>query len=251
MNFEKFKLDARILRGLQEAGFEKPTPIQSAAIPLVLEGEDLIGTAQTGTGKTAAFVLPLLQHLLHREKKGHTTRVLVLTPTRELAEQIHEVIKVLGVHTQLRSATVYGGVGMPSQVKALQQGVEIIVACPGRLLDHVERGNAKLGQIEVLVIDEADRMLDMGFWPSIRQIMKLVPVQRQTLLFSATFTASLERLFGDYLRDPKRISVNVEAPAKTVAHALYPVSQKLKPELLLRVLGASDSRCVTSRLVES
>jgi ATP-dependent RNA helicase RhlE len=244
MNFEKFKLDARIVTGLEDAGYTKPTPNQSAAIPVILEGHDLIGTAQTGTGKTAAFVLPLLQHLLHREKKGHVTRMLVLTPTRELAEQIHEVITMLGRHTGLRSATVYGGVGMPAQTKALQQGVEIIVACPGRLLDHAERGNAKLGQIEVLVIDEADRMLDMGFWPSIRQIMKLVPVHRQTLLFSATFTASLERLFGDYLKDPKRLAVNVEAPASTVAHALYPVSQKLKPDLLLRVLGEMTTRSV-------
>jgi len=244
MNFDKFKLDERIMRGLQEAGYVKPTPIQSAAIPVILEGHDLIGTAQTGTGKTAAFVLPLLQNLLSQEKRGHATRVLVLTPTRELAEQIHEVINVLGKHTQLRSATVYGGVGMPAQAKALQQGVEIIVACPGRLLDHAERGNAKLGQIDTLVLDEADRMLDMGFWPSIRNIMKLVPRQRQTLLFSATFTSALERLFGDHLNDPKRLSVNVEAPANTVAHALYPVSQKLKSELLLRVLGEMTTRSV-------
>ncbi|NTV53346.1 MAG: DEAD/DEAH box helicase [Candidatus Firestonebacteria bacterium] len=244
MNFEKFKLDPRIVQGLEEAGYTKPTPIQSAALPVILGGSDLIGTAQTGTGKTAAFVLPLLQHLLHKEKRGHTTRVLVLTPTRELAEQIHEVITMLGKHTHLRSATVYGGVGIPAQAKALQQGVEMIVACPGRLLDHVERGNAKLGQVEVLVLDEADRMLDMGFWPSIRQIMKLLPKHRQTLLFSATFTPALERLFGDYLHEPQRISVNVEAPANTVAHALYPVSQNLKPTLLLRVLGEMTTRSV-------
>jgi ATP-dependent RNA helicase RhlE len=244
MNFDRFELDARIKRGLHGAGYEKPTPIQSAAIPLVLEGHDLIGTAQTGTGKTAAFVLPMLHKLLTQEKPGKHTRMLVLTPTRELAEQIHEVIKVLGKYTPLRSATVYGGVGMAEQTKALKQGVEIIVACPGRLLDQIDRGNGKIDQIELLVLDEADRMLDMGFWPSIRKIMKLVPKKRQTLLFSATFTTKLEEMFGENLHHPKRISANVEAPASTVAHALYPVSQKLKPDMLLRVLKDMTPRSV-------
>jgi ATP-dependent RNA helicase RhlE len=232
------------VRGLHAAGYEKPTPIQKEAIPVILEKHDVIGTAQTGTGKTAAFVLPLLQHLLLHEKKGRHTRALVLTPTRELAEQIHEVIKILGKFTHLRSATVYGGVGMPAQTKALQQGVEIIVACPGRLLDHAERGNAKLGEIEVVVLDEADRMLDMGFWPSIRRIMKLLPAHRQTLLFSATFTSKLEHLFSEHLRHPKRLSVNIEAPATTVAHALYPVSQTMKPEMLLRLMKETEMRSV-------
>ncbi len=244
MNFERFKFDERIMQGMKEAGYKAPTPIQAEAIPLILEGHDLIGTAQTGTGKTAAFVLPMLQRLLAKDKRGHHTRALVLTPTRELAEQIHEVIKVLAAHTTIKSATVYGGVGFGIQTKALQEGVEIIVACPGRLLDQIERGNGKMEHIEFLVLDEADRMLDMGFWPSIRKIMKLVAKKRQTLLFSATFTSKLETLFSEHLHSPKRISSNIEAPATTVAHALYPVSQNLKPDMLLRVLKEMTPRSV-------
>ena len=176
MSFESFKLDDRVGQGLQAAGYEKATPIQAVAIPAILAGRDVIGTAPTGTGKTAAFVLPILHNLLAMKKQGgrRTTRALIVTPTRELAEQIHTVINELGKFTSLRSATVYGGVGMQPQEKALQQGVEVIVACPGRLLDHLNRGNARLDQVEVLVIDEADRMLDMGFLPSIQQIMKQV-----------------------------------------------------------------------------
>ncbi len=235
MNFACFNFEPRIERGLRAAGYDQTTPIQAAAIPAVLAGDDLIGTAQTGTGKTAAFVLPILHKLLGQEKRAGT-RALIVTPTRELAEQIHEVIRTLGQFTPLRSATVYGGVGMPAQMQAFRRGVELIVACPGRLLDHLQRGNARLDQVETLVLDEADRMLDMGFLPSIREILKKVPANRQTLLFSATFPAGLERLVDQYLRHPKRISVDVEVPAGTVAHALYPVSQQMKPKLLLRVL---------------
>ncbi len=243
MSFENFKLDPRIVRGLQAAGYEQPTPIQASAIPAFLAGRDVIATAQTGTGKTAAFVLPLLHKLLTHPKRGRT-RALIVTPTRELAEQIHEVIKVLGKFLPVRSATIYGGVGMQPQVKALQRGTEVIVACPGRLLDHVQRKTAKLDQVEMLVIDEADRMLDMGFWPSIQKILRLVPAERQTLLFSATFNTKLKYLVGNHLRDPKRISQDIEAPADTVAHALYPVSQTMKPEMLLRVLKEISSRSV-------
>ncbi len=245
MIFESFKLDARVARGLQAAGYKRPTPIQEAAIPAALEGLDLIGTAQTGTGKTAAFVLPILHHLTTRPQSGiRGTRALIITPTRELADQIHEVVAALGKFTPIRSATVYGGVGMAPQAKALRQGVEIIIACPGRLLDHLAQGNAALGRIEHLVLDEADRMLDMGFLPSIREILKRVSPRRQTMLFSATFDRSLEQLVANHLRAPKRISVDAEAPADTVAHALYPVAQHLKPNLLLAILKGMDVQSV-------
>jgi ATP-dependent RNA helicase RhlE len=248
MSFESFKLDGRVGQGLQAAGYEKATPIQAVAIPAILAGRDVIGTAPTGTGKTAAFVLPILHNLLAAKKQNsrRTTRALIVTPTRELAEQIHTVISELGKFTALRSATIYGGVGMQPQEKALQQGVEVIVACPGRLLDHLNRGNARLDQVEVLVIDEADRMLDMGFLPSIQQIIKQVPSQRQTLLFSATFDAAVEQLAVKSLRSPQRFSIGIDAPSDTVAHTLYPVPQHLKPGLLQRLL---DEMSVHSILV--
>ena len=248
MSFESFKLDDRVGQGLQAAGYEKATPIQAVSIPAILAGRDVIGTAPTGTGKTAAFVLPILHNLLAMKKQGgrRATRALIVTPTRELAEQIHTVINELGKFTSLRSATVYGGVGMQPQEKALQQGVEVIVACPGRLLDHLNRGNARLDQVEVLVIDEADRMLDMGFLPSIQQIMKQVSSQRQTLLFSATFDAAVEQLAVKSMRSPQRFSMGTDAPSSTVAHTLYPVPQHLKPGLLQRLL---DEMTVHSILV--
>ncbi len=248
MSFESFKLDGRVRQGLQAAGYEKATPIQAVAIPAILAGRDVIGTAPTGTGKTAAFVLPILHNLLAVKHQGgrRATRALIVTPTRELAEQIHTVINELGKYTSLRSATVYGGVGMQPQEKALHQGVEVIVACPGRLLDHLNRGNARLDQVEVLVIDEADRMLDMGFLPSIQQIMKQVPSQRQTLLFSATFDAAVEQLAVKSMRSPQRFSMGTDAPSDTVAHTLYPVPQHLKPGLLQRLL---DEMTVESILV--
>jgi len=248
MSFESFKLDGRVGQGLQAAGYEKATPIQAVAIPAILAGRDVIGTAPTGTGKTAAFVLPILHNLLAMKKQGsrRATRALIVTPTRELAEQIHTVINELGKFTPLRSATVYGGVGMQPQEKALQQGVEVIVACPGRLLDHLNRGTARLDQVEVMVIDEADRMLDMGFLPSIQQIMKQVSSRRQTLLFSATFDAAVEQLAVKSMRSPQRFSMGTDAPSSTVAHTLYPVPQHLKPGLLQRLL---DEMTVHSILV--
>jgi ATP-dependent RNA helicase RhlE len=248
MSFVSYRLDGRVGQGLQAAGYEKATPIQDVAIPAILAGHDVIGTAPTGTGKTAAFVLPILHNLLATKKQGgrRATRALIVTPTRELAEQIHSVIRELGKYTSLRSATVYGGVGMQPQEKALQQGVEVIVACPGRLLDHMNRGTARLDQVEVLVIDEADRMLDMGFLPSIQQIMKQVPSRRQTLLFSATFDAAVEQLAAKFLRSPQRFSMGTDAPSDTVAHTLYPVPQHLKPGLLQRLL---DEMTVDSILV--
>jgi ATP-dependent RNA helicase RhlE len=190
VNFNQFNLDSRLLASIKRAGYQTPTPIQIQAIPVALAGRDLIGTAQTGTGKTAAFVLPILHKLMNGQR--NQTRALIVTPTRELAEQIHQTIEMLSVGTKLRSATVYGGVGENPQIQALRKGVEIIVACPGRLLDLVAKGHAPLSRIEVLVLDEADRMFDMGFLPDVRRIIKAVPPQRQTMLFSATFPREVE-----------------------------------------------------------
>lgn len=243
MKFETFQLDTRLAQGLQAAGYEAATPIQEAAIPAAMGGQDLIGTAQTGTGKTAAFVLPILHRLLQTPGAGRT-RALIVTPTRELAEQIHSVVRMLGQHTRLKSATVYGGVGMQPQTDALRRGYDIIVACPGRLLDHVSQGHAKLDAVEILVLDEADRMLDMGFLPAIRKIIGLLPAKRQTLLFSATFDGAMERLIRDALRQPRRVAVDAEAPADTVAHTLYPVAQHMKNNLLLQLIKKTVAQSI-------
>ncbi len=239
MNFNDFKLDARLQAGIQNLGFSKPTPIQEAAIPAALRGHDLIGTAQTGTGKTAAFVLPILHHLIDLPRKQ--TRALIITPTRELAEQIHEAIHQMAVGTGLRSATIYGGVGSAPQIKALREGVEILVACPGRLLDLVEQRYARLDHIEVLILDEADRMFDMGFLPSVKRIIRLVPAERQTMLFSATFPEEVEQLASQALRSPTRINLSLRRPVETVQHAIYPISQGLKTNLLLALLKQTDA----------
>ncbi len=242
MAFTHFKLDNRLQRTVIAAGYTTPTPIQEATIPAALEGRDLVGTAQTGTGKTAAFVLPILQRLL--DGPMGRTRALIITPTRELAEQIHNTIVKLARGTNVRSATVYGGVGMIPQERALRGGVEIIVACPGRLIDHIERGNPRLQHLEVLVLDEADRMLDMGFLPSIRRILSHLPAKRQTMLFSATFAPELNHLAAQTLRNPLRVDVGLSAPAQTVAHALYPVAQHLKTPLLLALLKTTQTNSV-------
>ena len=234
MTFEQFELDARLLVGVKAAGYETPTPIQEQAIPEIMAGRDVLGLAQTGTGKTAAFVLPML----HRLSKGalRRPRALIVAPTRELAEQIHETVIVLGQKTKIRSIPIYGGVGKPPQLRALQRGIEIIVACPGRLLDLYSEGAIDFSQIEVLVLDEADRMFDMGFLPDIRRIIKLLPTQRQNLFFSATMPADIRVLADEILRDPLTVQVDISAPAKTVSHALYPVTEGLKTRLLLTML---------------
>jgi len=234
LTFSNYDFDPRIQRGIDAAGYTSPTPVQAAALPPALAGRDVIGTAQTGTGKTAAFVLPMLQRLL-AGPRGRT-RALIVTPTRELAEQIHDAIGALGRHTGIRSATVYGGVGMAPQERALRQGVDIVVACPGRLLDHIDRGTARLGGVEVLVLDEADQMFDMGFLPAVRRILEHVPAARQTMLFSATFPAEVDRLAAAVLTRPERVAVGAVRPATTVSHALYPVAQHLKSPLLLTLL---------------
>ena len=242
MNFNQFNLDSRLLAGVKRAGYNTPTPIQTQAIPAALDGKDLIGTAQTGTGKTAAFVLPILNTLLTGPR--NRSRALIVTPTRELAEQIHQTVLMLSVGTNLRSVTVYGGVGANPQIQALRKGIEIIVACPGRLLDLVAQGHADLSKIEVLVLDEADRMFDMGFLPDVRRIIKAVPARRQTMLFSATFPPEVEKLASESLKQPNRIAVGLSRPACTVSHALYPVAQHLKRGLLLAILKQTDTDSV-------
>ncbi len=230
------------MAGIKKAGYDTATPIQEAAIPAAVRGRDIIGTAQTGTGKTAAFVLPILNKLL--EGQRNVTRALIVTPTRELAEQIHDVVKALSAGTRLRSATIYGGVGPAPQVKALREGAEILIVCPGRFLDLVNQGYARLGKIEVLVLDEADRMFDMGFLPDVKRIIKTLPAERQTMLFSATFPGEVEFLASSTLKNPQKIAMGISRPAKTVTHALYPVPSHLKSQLLLALLKKTDTNSV-------
>jgi ATP-dependent RNA helicase RhlE len=242
VNFTQFKLDPRLMAAVERAGYTAPTPVQEAAIPPALAGRDIIGTAQTGTGKTAAFVLPILQKLLTGPR--NRTRALVIAPTRELAEQTHETFRYFAAGTGIRSATVYGGIGAASQIKALQNGTEVIVACPGRLLDLIGQRFAQLGAVEVLVLDEADRMFDMGFLPDIRRIISYVPKQRQTMLFSATFPKEVEQLAAQILNRPQRVAIGLICPAHTVSHALYPVTSGLKTRLLLAILLQTDTESV-------
>jgi ATP-dependent RNA helicase RhlE len=242
VNFHEFNLDSRLMTRIRRAGYTEPTPIQNDAIPAAIAGKDLIGTAQTGTGKTAAFVLPILQRLLTGPRKR--TRALIVTPTRELAEQIHEVIRTMGAGTGLRSATIYGGVGAGPQIQALRSGVEILVACPGRLLDHIQQRRAKLDTVEILVLDEADRMLDMGFLPDVKRILARLPARRQTMLFSATFPREIERLAAQHLVRPQRIAIGLRAPVRTVSHALFPVPQHLKSAFVLALLRSTESDSV-------
>ena len=242
MSFASFNLHPQIAAGVRTLGYHTPTPIQHGAIPQVLQGQDVMGLAQTGTGKTAAFVLPILERLM-KGPRGRI-RALVIAPTRELAEQINTAVADLGRHTHLRSITIYGGVGMEPQIQKLRGGVEIVVACPGRLLDHINRGMISLSNLEVLVLDEADRMFDMGFLPDIRKIMKHMPVKRQTLLFSATMPDDIRRMAHDVLQAPVTVEVDPSAPASTVTHALYPVDQHLKTALLLELLRHTDTESV-------
>jgi len=234
VNFKQFSFDPRIDAGIKAAGYTRPTPIQQEAIPVVLEERDVLGLAQTGTGKTAAFILPILQRLT----KGplRRVRVLIVAPTRELAEQIHQASIDLGKNTKVRSVTVYGGVSKKRQVQALKRGAQIVVACPGRLLDVAGDGSIDLSHVEVLVLDEADRMCDMGFLPDIRRILKLLPKERQTLFFSATMPKDIRKLADTILNNPVTVQIGMIAPAKTVSHALYPVSNGLKKKLLLTTL---------------
>ncbi len=243
MSFNQFGLNAELLRGVREMGFTRPTPIQTDAIPPAMEGRDLLACAMTGSGKTAAFLLPILNHLIG--KKRGVTRALILTPTRELAAQIEEHAKQLTVHTPLSAAAVFGGVSMGPQEHAFRTGVDLLIATPGRLLDHFRFPYAKLDHLEVLVLDEADRMLDMGFLPDIRRVLKHVPAKRQTLFFSATMPAPIAQLTREILKNP--VSVNIErqsAPAVGITQAVYPVNQNLKAPLLVELLKRGDIKNV-------
>jgi ATP-dependent RNA helicase RhlE len=238
MPFQQLGLDAKILRAVQEAGYTEPTPIQVAAIPPVIAGHDLIGIAQTGTGKTAAFTLPMLTKLAAQppgQRRG--TRVLIIAPTRELVVQIEENARIYGKHLPLSIATVFGGVGEQSQIRALRAGTDIVIACPGRLLDLMGQRCADFSQLKFLVLDEADRMLDMGFLPDIRRIVQQLPKQRQTLMFSATLSKEIEVLTHEFQRAPKIVQIGRRAnPAETVTQLLYEVPKHLKSALLLHLL---------------
>ncbi len=239
MPFSTLKLHPSLHRGLKELGFARPTPIQADAIPPALAGRDVLACAMTGSGKTAAFLLPILHQLIARPRG--TTRALVLTPTRELAAQILEDLNDLAVHTPLTAASVFGGVGMGPQEHAFRSGVDVLIATPGRLLDHFRAPYAKLAGLEYLVLDEADRMLDMGFLPDIRRVLRHLPPRRQTLFFSATMPAPILTLTREMLRDP--VTINLErksAPATGITQAVYPVPQDLKAALLVALLKRGD-----------
>src|ERR1044071_7366428 len=233
MPFSKLNLHPSLLSGIKELGFGKPTPIQTEAIPPAMEGKDVLACAMTGSGKTVAFLLPILQKLIGKPRGK--TRALILTPTRELAAQIVEELNGIAVHTPVTAAPVIGGVGMGPQEHAFRSGVDVIVATPRRLLDHPQSPYAKLDHVEFLVLDEADRMLDMGFLPDIRRVLKYVPAKRQTLFFSATMPDPIVALTREMLHHP--VAINLErkaAPAKGITQAIYPVPQELKTHLLLR-----------------
>lgn len=242
MSFEKFCFHPEIMAGLEASNFVAPTPIQAQAIPPVLAGQDVLALAQTGTGKTAAFALPLLQRF--RQAKSKRVRVLILAPTRELAAQIHGAIRTLGQKTRVSSMTLYGGVNIRPQIACLKKGVDIVVACPGRLLDHIAQGTIHLSSLAVLVLDEADQMFDMGFLPDIRRILQHLPRHRQTLLFGATMPDEIRSLAREILVDPATIQVGKTAPVGTVSHAIYPVPQHLKTTLLLKLLRQTQAASI-------
>ena len=235
MNFQQFSLHPQVLAGVESVGYTKPTPIQQQAIPVAMEGRDVLGLAQTGTGKTAAFALPILHRLASGPRK-RGVRALVVAPTRELAEQIHQAFVDLGQHLRVKSVTIYGGVGKGPQLAGLRSGAQVVVACPGRLLDHLTQGDIDLSGVEVLVLDESDTMCDMGFLPDVRRILARLPAQRQTLFFSATMPPEIRSLAVKILQDPVLVQIGAIAPAKTVSHALYPVPEQLKKSLLLALL---------------
>lgn len=238
MNFEQFNFHPAITTTIKKAGYAVPTPIQVQSIPHLLQGKDLLGLAQTGTGKTAAFVLPTLQRLQQNPRKK--TRALILTPTRELAEQIHENITLLTGKTGLRSCSIYGGVSKIGQIKKMNSGVEIVVACPGRLLDHINSKTIDLKNIEVLILDEADQMFDKGFLPDIRRILKHIPKNRQSMVFSATMPGEIRHLAEDILSDHVTVQVDHEKPAATISHVLFQVTQSRKTALLKNILQGKD-----------
>jgi len=245
MSFERLGLRAELLSAVRSRGYRHPTPIQAQSIPLVLEGRDVLGRAQTGTGKTAAFVLPILQRLSRQSKREQLPRALILTPTRELAAQVAQSVLSYGKGLPLRSTVIFGGVGINPQIVQLRRGVDILVATPGRLLDHAGRGTLDLSRVEILVLDEADRMLDMGFIHDIRRVLKLLPSKHQNMLFSATFSNEIKRLADGLLRDPALIEV---APPNTTVEAVeqvvHPVARTRKRALLSHLIKEGDWRQV-------
>jgi ATP-dependent RNA helicase RhlE len=234
VNFNQFSFDPRIHASIKRIGFTDPTPIQQQAIPAVLEGDDVLGLAQTGTGKTAAFMLPILERLTCGPLRR--VRALILAPTRELAEQIHNATVDFSLNMKVNSVAIYGGVSKEPQIKALRRGAEIVVACPGRLLDLMGDGQIDLTHVEVFVLDEADRMCDMGFLPDVSRIVKQLPERRQSLFFSATMPKDARKLAETILRNPVTVQIGMTAPAKTVSHALYPVHHRSKKKLLMELL---------------
>jgi ATP-dependent RNA helicase RhlE len=248
MSFESLGLMAELRRAVSEKGYSTPTPIQTQAIPAILEGRDLMGGAQTGTGKTAGFTLPLLQRLMLSKKSGkgrQNVRALVLAPTRELAAQVSESVETYGKHLPLKSAVVFGGVKINPQIQKLRKGVDILVATPGRLLDHVNQRTVDLSSIDILVLDEADRMLDMGFIRDIRKILALLPRHKQTLLFSATFSNDIKKLANDLLHKPALIEVaRHNTAAESVTQVIHPVDKRRKRELLSHLVGSNNWRQV-------
>src|SRR5574342_991030 len=241
MPFASLGLVPELVRAVFEEGYAHPTPIQQETIPLALAGRDVIGSAQTGTGKTAAFLLPILQRL-NREKRPRTLRALILTPTRELAEQVLQSARTYGKHLPLESVAVYGGVGMEPQTRALTRGVDIVVATPGRLLDHMERGHVDYSKLEVLVLDEADRMLDRGFAPDVRRILRALPDKRQTMLFSATISLEVDALARSALDGHASVEIGRRAkPAEGIEHVVVAVDKLQKRGVLARILQAKPA----------
>lgn len=247
MSFTKLGLSADLLRAVADQGYSKPTPVQSRAIPIILSGKDVLAGAQTGTGKTAGFALPLLQLLSRRTviKTRNSIRALILTPTRELAAQVEENVAAYGKYLPLKSAVVFGGVGINPQIGQLRRGVDVLVATPGRLLDHVQQRTLDLSKVEILVLDEADRMLDMGFIKDIRRILKLLPVRRQNLLFFATFSNDIKKLADDLLQSPELIEVsNRNTASETIEQVIHPVDRTRKRELLSFLITSQKWRQV-------
>lgn len=245
MLFNQLGLSAELLRAIDEKGYREATPIQQQAIPLILEGRDILAGAQTGTGKTAGFTLPLLQRLQTRRPGARRVRALILAPTRELAAQVGESVRVYGRHLPLRSAVIFGGVSINTQFSKLQKGVDIVIATPGRLLDHIQRKSVDLSFVEILVLDEADRMLDMGFIRDIRKILKVLPARRQNLLFSATFSNEIRSLAANLLNAPTEIQVTPRnSTVERVRQTVHPVDKRRKRELLSHRIGAENWRQV-------
>ena len=240
MSFKAFNFNPAITEGIKVMGYAEPTPIQIKSIPKILGGQDVMALAQTGTGKTASFILPILQRLMEKTD-GAAVRALIIAPTRELAEQTHRVVEFLGEKTRIRGTSIYGGVSMAAQVQVLRRGVQIVSACPGRLLDHVQQGTIDLSNVEILVLDEADQMLEMGFLPDIKKILHHLPDVRQTLLFSATMPETVKILSKQILRDPAVVQIGHPAPVSTVSHTFYPVQTPSKRALLEKLLGETDT----------